>query len=102
MQGLAKRLEHWHNWASDTKFVWFPFYWMKPKIHDLLSVPRTTAMAILFSIYYNLWYLARNFAFGVAFDIEHAAWGQLFFFVFFFVWFNLLTRPLWNRRARKL
>ncbi len=97
-----QKIEDWHNWASETDFVWFPFRRLKPKPDQLISLSDCLKMAFLFGPFYSLYNFLRVCIFGRTMDLKELALSMLIFTLFFFVWFNLVTANLWNRRARRL
>ncbi len=99
---LLDHLERWHNLASESNFVWFPFLKLKLLPHEVLSQRRLLVMTICFSTYFNIAYLIKKMVFSDQIDLHSAMVSQLYFILGFFVWFNLVTKPLWNRRANRL
>jgi hypothetical protein len=96
------RIERWHNWASDTRFVWLPFEKLRPKKSQTISLQRRIVMALAFGGYYGGFVLIRILLWGEAVQIKAIAQTLLTATLIFFGWFNLVTAPLWNRRARRL
>ena len=91
-----------HNRLSDTRFIWFPFLQLKPEPWQFLSTRALLKMTACFSGYFNLMYLIKGLIFG-----NLPTWGaliesQLFFFALFHIWFHVVTKPLWNHRAKQL
>jgi hypothetical protein len=95
-------VEYWHNWASDTNFVWLPFLNLKLKPFEALSFGRLCIMAVCFGSYFNVVYGLKKILFSDGVTARDLASSQVFFMFGFFVWFVLVTRPLWNRRAHRL
>ncbi|MFK7824957.1 MAG: hypothetical protein AB8G05_12420 [Oligoflexales bacterium] len=96
------KLENYHNWLSDTNFVWFPFLWLKLIPSQLLTPMHIVKMTFWFALYFNFVYLAKRLIFGETLGLAQFFQGQLGFMVLFFIWFNLVTKTFWNRRARRL
>ena len=102
IKAIGRELERFHNWASDSDFVWFPFVWLKPKSKKvLISRQKSVMMALLFGTYgavlfglKNLIFNEKNFFYSLGDTIPYFILG-------FLVWFNAVTLPLWNRRAIK-
>jgi hypothetical protein len=95
-------LEYWHNRASDTRFVWFPFEKLRPASHELLLFKPRVIMSLCFGLYYGLFYLLRKFLIGVKLDDRFVVDAFVVATLGFFIWFNLVTAFFWNRRARRL
>jgi hypothetical protein len=95
-------LEYWHNKASDTQFVWFPFGRFKPLASQPIGFRQRLVMSICFGVYYGVFYVLRRAIFGTPFELRHALLAVLAAIAIFFVWFNLVTSYFWNRRARRL
>jgi hypothetical protein len=99
---IFNTLEKWHNQASDTDFVWFPFLWLKLSPREKLNFGHTLKMTFLFGPYLALYNFLRLYLLG-----RHPDWLSLSASIlkctlFFFVWFNLVTKFFWNRRYRRL
>ncbi len=99
---LIERIEFWHNTASDTKFVWFPFHFLKPNPNVEIGAKLRIKMTICFGLYYGIFAAIRSCLFSdlkigttVAKDVPLAV-------LFFAVWFSFVTAPLWNMRAKRL
>jgi hypothetical protein len=101
-RNLLDIVEHWHNRASDTNFVWFPFLPLKLQPHEIIDHKRTLVMTVCFSCYFNAAFLAKKFFLAEPLDLRSSVASQAYFFVGFLLWFNGVTRPLWNRRAARL
>ena len=95
-------IENFHNRLSDTNFVWFPFLWLKLSPSQSLTTWHLLKMTFWFGLYFNLAYLAKKVIFQESVELRQFAQGQLGFMVLFFMWFNLVTKTFWNRRARRL
>lgn len=97
-----RKIEDGHNQLSDTDFVWFPFLFLKLKPNQVMDVRHRLKMTPFFALYFALGAAVRDWILGagvsLASSAEAFAWG----FAIFFIWFNLVTAPLWNRRARRL
>lgn len=90
-----------HNWLSDRDFIWWPFSFLRPQRSELISHRHTLLMTGCFG--------GLTFVMFTVFAVMNGAWtlesGFLTFlscFLGFYGWFNLVTRPLWNYRARSL
>jgi hypothetical protein len=90
-----------HNWLSDKDFIWWPFSFLRPEPQVPMTLKLTSLMTACFGglafLMFTIMAIMNN-----AFTADTAI--QTFFFCFagFFFWFNAITKPLWNRRARTL
>ncbi len=99
---ILNKLEGWHNWASDTNYVWFPFLWLKPKPEEKITFKNILVMTLLFGPYFSLYNYLKLLLFQQHPTLESFEINILKFTIFFFIWFNLVTAFFWNRRARRL
>ena len=83
---LLNIIEHWHNRASDTNFVWFPFLNLKLRPKDVLNQRHVLMMTICFSIYFNAAYLIKRFVFSDQIDAQVGLSSQAYFTVGFLIW----------------
>lgn len=98
---FLRKIEDFHNWASDTRFVWFPFLWLKPKPQDFLRFKKLVLMSLCFGFYFGFFLTLRK-SFQPDSNFLKNLPGNIGVSVFvFFIWFNLVTAPLWNRRANR-
>ena len=98
---LLDLITRFHNWLTDKDFIWWPFSFLRPAP----NVPMDTKLTTLMTACFGGLAFTMFTAFAVvnnAFSLEAAFTTFLVSFGFFFTWFNLITRPLWNRRARSL
>ena len=98
---LLDSVTHVHGWLSDKDFIWWPFSFLRPDPKTAISFKLICLMTMCFAglsyVMYVVYAVANNAL--VPDDLIR------YFFMFFggfFVWFNIVTRPLWNRRARLL
>jgi len=98
---LLELLTLFHNWISDKDFVWWPFSFLRPEpkepITFKLALLMTACFGSLAFLMFTILAIANN-----AFSANYAVSVFISCFVGFFLWFNLVTRPLWNRRSRQL
>lgn len=90
-----------HNWLSDRDFIWWPFSFLRPAPATVMTFQHTLLMTACFG---GLAFLMFT-AFAVMnnmFTASAAVSTFMYCFGGFFVWFNLITKPLWNYRARRL
>lgn len=98
---LFDLLTHFHGWLSDKDFIWWPFSFLRPDPHVPMTLKLTLVMTACFGglafLMFTVMAVMNNaFTADYAFSVFMTSFGG------FFVWFNLVTRPLWNRRARTL
>ncbi len=101
MKKLIEIIPNFHNWLSDKDFIWWPFSFLKPAPATIMTFKLTLLMTACFG---GLSFLMFT-AFAVVNNMFTASSAvNTFFFCFlgFFSWFNLITKPLWNYRAKKL
>lgn len=98
---LLNVLTDFHNWVTDKDFVWWPFSFLRPEPKELMTFKLTMMMTACFSTLAFLMFTALAVA-NNAFTAGNAMATLLSCFIGFFLWFNLITKPLWNRRARSL
>lgn len=89
-----KKLARLHFDLSQKKWIWFPFYFLKPKCDEFIEHKTVLKMSICFGAYFYLFYLLRNLAFHGSFVFEPDRLG--IFVLAFMIWFETVTRPLWN------
>jgi len=102
VSGIFDSVERWHNWASDTNFVWFPFLKLKLAANESMTQQRILMMTVCFSCYFNAMYLVKKVIFAEPLSVRSGVVSQAYFMVGFFIWFSLVTKPLWNRRVNRL
>lgn len=89
-----------HNWLSDKDFIWWPFSFLRPDAKEPMTFKLTNQMTLCFGglsfLMFTVLAIANN-----AFSFETAISTLLGCFGGFFIWFNLVTKPLWNRRSSK-
>ncbi|MFP5387031.1 MAG: hypothetical protein ACLGHN_13205 [Bacteriovoracia bacterium] len=90
-----------HNWLSDKDFIWWPFSFLRPEPHVPMTFKTTTIMTCCFGGLAFLMFTVMALM-NSAFTLEYAFAVFLSCFGGFFLWFNLITKPLWNRRAHAL
>ncbi len=99
---LLNKVEDLHNKASDTRFVWFPFTWLKPKPSEPLRFGKLILMSFFFGFYYGIFFALRNAWLSDTDLLSLLPKNIAIATAAFFVWFNLVTATFWNRRARRL
>jgi hypothetical protein len=99
---LINQIEYWHNKASDSQFVWFPFQFLKPKPNEIIQLPLKAKMSICFGFYYGVFAALRGWIFSNQNPVHSLGSDILIAIAIFAVWFSVVTAPLWNRRAQRL
>jgi hypothetical protein len=99
---ILDRIEYWHNRASDTNFVWFPFLFLKLKPAQQMGVGRRIIMTLCFAVYFTIWVIIRHLIFGTGINLAQTGTSFLYSFAAFFIWFNFVTATFWNRRSQRL
>ncbi len=88
-----------HNWLTDKDFMWWPFSFLRPEKNIAITFKLTLLMTACFGgmafIFFTVYSIMNNALTAQSFILTF-----LTCLTFFFLWFNLITRPLWNRRAR--
>jgi len=90
-----------HNWLSDKDFIWWPFSFLRPEPKEYLTFKLTFLMTACFGglafMMFMIFAVVNN-----AFYFNSAVSTFFMCFFGFFIWFNLVTKPLWNHRAREI
>lgn len=98
---LFDLITDFHNWLSDKDFIWWPFSFLRPEPQEPMTFATTGLMTLCFGglsfVMFTAFAVMNN-----AFTIEAASSTFLFCFGGFGLWFNVVTKPLWNRRAFRL
>lgn len=90
-----------HNWLSDKDFIWWPFSFLRPEPKTRMSFSHTLLMTLCFGGLSFLMFVGFAVANNM-FTASSAVNTFLMCFGGFFCWFNLVTKPFWNYRARQL
>lgn len=101
MKKLLMIVPDFHNWLSDRDFIWWPFSFLRPTPETPMSFKHTLIMTACFGGLSFLMFTAFAVMNNV-FTLDNGLSTMLFCFGGFFAWFNLVTKPLWNVRARQL
>ena len=96
------RLTEVHGRLSDLKAVWFPFVFLQPQPHELITPGRRLAMTACFGCYTGLVWMGLRYFNGEFPTAREWGVSMLKACAFFAIWFRLVTVPLWNRRVRRL
>ena len=90
-----------HNWLADKDFIWWPFSFMKPEPNELMTISKTNKMTLFFAGSTFLLFMFLNMM-DSGFSLKNEFYRLIVLFVSFNLWFNLVTKPLWNIRAKKI
>ncbi len=90
-----------HNWLADKDFIWWPFSFLRPTPTTVMTFQMTLTMTACFSGLSVAMYMAFTFVNNM-FSISSVVNTGAICFIGFFTWFNLVTKPMWNIRAKKL
>lgn len=98
---LLELITIFHNWLTDKDFLWWPFSFLRPEKTSPMTYKDTALMTGCFGglafLMFTVMAVMNN-----AFTLEFAFSTFFGCFLGFFGWFNLITKPLWNRRAYAL
>jgi hypothetical protein len=90
-----------HNWLADKDFIWWPFSFLRPKTTEYITFKHTLLMTLCFAglsfIMFVCFAVANN-----ALTADSLVSTFMFCFIGFLVWFNGVTKPFWNHRAKRL
>jgi hypothetical protein len=98
---LLDLFTEFHNWVSDKDFIWWPFSFLRPEKHVPMSMTLILQMAACFAGLGTLMFTAFAIVNNI-FTISSLFQTLFFSYALFFLWFTLITRTFWNRRAYKL
>jgi hypothetical protein len=100
MKKLLMVIPDFHNWLSDRDFIWWPFSFLRPTPETPMTFKHTLLMTACFGGLSFLMFTAFAVINNV-FTFDNAISTMLFCFGGFLAWFNVVTKPLWNVRARQ-
>lgn len=97
---LVDFLASFHNWIADKDFVWWPFSFLRPEKKVPMTFKTVSQLTIAFGglafVMFSVLAVMNN-----ALSIQYLFATFTSCFIGFFLWFSLITKPLWNRRALK-
>lgn len=101
MSKLIDKIVDFHGMLSDKDFIWWPFSFLRPEKDQEITMNKKIVMTLCFGGASSLMLMVVAIM-NNAFDFKSQL--QTFFILIaaFFIWFNLVTAPLWNARARRL
>lgn len=95
---IVEPLANFHGWLCDKDFLWWPFSFLRPPKNQRMEIKDVLAMTGCFG--------GLTFVFFIAFALVNGLLTGSYFmaaflscFVGFFLWFLLITKPLWNYRV---
>lgn len=100
---MLDRITTFHGRLSDLKVIWWPFLFLKP---GSASVPITWRRLLIMIPCFAAWMmpglLLREWLVGNPSPLAPPQIAKTYGFLLlaFALWFNVVTAPLWNRRAR--
>lgn len=98
---ILEMIAAFHNWFADKDFLWWPFSFLRPAAHEVMTIKHVTNMTLSFGGLSSLMFVIFAFA-------NNALTASFLFMILFscfagfFIWFAAITKPLWNIRARQL
>lgn len=101
MKKVLLLLPNLHNWISDQDFIWWPFSFLRPAKNVSMTFQDVLMMTGCFGglafLMFTVFYVMNGL-------LTLDSLVQTFFACFggFGIWFLLITKPLWNIRAREL
>ena len=90
-----------HGWLSDKDFIWWPFSFLKPARDEEIDLQKQLLMTACFGGGSYLMLMVVSIM-NNDFDIGAQLKTLFTLLSVFFCWFMLVTRPLWNARAKRL
>jgi len=102
MHKLLKTVMDQYHSLSDKNFIWFPFTVLRPKPNELIGLNKLILMIFCFGLYGSILWPLKQWLGDSEFTLNGWAVFALKSLGFFSVWFTVVTRPLWNQRARSL
>ncbi|MFY7993472.1 MAG: hypothetical protein ACOVP4_09290 [Bacteriovoracaceae bacterium] len=101
MKKLVDRLIEVHGYISDKDFIWWPFSFLRPERNQEITPKNKILMTFCFGGASSLM-LAIVAIMNNAFEVGSFLQTSATLVASFFIWFSIVTVPLWNARARKL
>jgi hypothetical protein len=104
-------MERWDdklNELSDTDWGWFPFLFLRPQKQSEMDIPFLIKLTLFFSphgaIFFGLmfWVFYRFGVFPNSFLMPFFVLTFILYNIAFFLSYQWIVAPAWNRRARKL
>ena len=100
IQHILSIIPNAHNWLSDKDFIWWPFSFLRPTPETFMTFKLTFLMTACFGGLSVLMFIGFSVVNNM-FTASSAVNTFVICFGGFFAWFNLVTKPLWNYRARQ-
>jgi hypothetical protein len=91
-----KRIADLHFELSQKNFIWFPFIFLKPASNQKLTHKKVLIMSLCFGAYFYLMQLVWSWLLTRPEKLVIKSGELLFYITVFLLWFECVTRPLWN------
>ena len=101
MKPVLNKIVDFHGWLSDKDFIWWPFSFLRPAKTEKIDLSKKLMMTLCFAGAGSLM-LVTVALMNNAFDLISQLKTLAIIALAFFVWFSLVTAPLWNLRAERL
>lgn len=101
MKRLVDRIIEVHGAISDKDFIWWPFSFLRPEKNQEITLKNKIIMTFCFGGA-SSFMLAIVSIINNAFEMKSFIRTSATLTASFFIWFTIVTVPLWNARARKL
>lgn len=101
MNKILELIPNAHNWLSDRDFIWWPFSFLRPEPKTLMSFSHVALMTLCFGGLSFLMFVGFSVVNNM-FTASSAVNTFMICFGGFGAWFTIVTKPLWNYRARRL
>ena len=101
MKPVLNKIVDFHGWLSDKDFIWWPFSFLRPRRDEEIDLKKKIFMALCFGGASSLM-LTTVAIMNNAFDFSSQIKTLFILLTIFFLWFSLVTAPLWNIRARRI
>jgi hypothetical protein len=101
MKKLLEFIPNTHNWISDRDFIWWPFSFLRPTPATIMTMSHVGLMTLCFGGLAFLMFVGFAVVNNM-FTASSAVNTFLLSFGGFGTWFTVVTKPMWNYRARRL
>jgi hypothetical protein len=101
MNKIIDKIVDFHGILSDKDFIWWPFSFLRPEKDQEITMKTKITMTLCFGGASSLMLMVVAIM-NNAFDLKSQLQTFVILLAAFFAWFNIITAPLWNARARRL